>query len=76
MSGNGKDEKVWDAIQVLEAEVAELKDALTYAIRLTVSLANAAGYVYKTEETDMEDGKKSVKGWFEKRENKSHLILP
>lgn len=73
-----KDEKVWDAVEVLEAEVVELKDAVTYSIKLILSLAATLGCTYKIEEIVMEDGKKGAKGWFEKAEKdkKSHLILP
>jgi len=35
-----KEEEVWDAVQVLEKEVAELKEGVNYCLQLIFALSN------------------------------------
>lgn len=77
MPEKGKEEKVWDAIQLLEQEIEDVKNGIRFSTQLTVALAAALGYVYKSKEETTEDGGRAVTGWFEKMPPKnSGLILP
>ncbi len=72
-----KEEEVWDAVQVLEKEVAELKEGVNYCLQLIFALSNVLNCKYKTKEIVMKDGRRGIEGKFEKQEEKkSHLILP
>lgn len=77
MSEKGKEEKVWDAIQLLEQEIEDIKNGIRFSTQLTVALAGALGYTYKSKEEPTENGGKAITGWFEKIPPKnSGLILP